>query len=152
MAVKPYLGAIFPPTGYKHKKDSDEVPDTSLALDWIHGYSAQEGRDNVFFSSSGEIVFFAAAVCVSLDVTSEVQRFHREHTDDILTMAMHPNRKIFASGEIGKKPKIILWDVDTMKTITIFEGAHVRGICQLAFDPSGARLASIGKWCFTYSS
>ena len=149
-----------------NEPSKDDTPDTTLSLEWIYGYSSQDATNNLFFAHSGEVVFFAAAVNVVMDVTSETQRFHRyffhiikwlqisytdfnfsltlfnyrDHTDDILCSALHPNNKIVATGEIGKKPKIIIWDVDTMSTISVFQGFHTRGICQLVFDPSGTKL------------
>jgi microtubule-associated protein-like 6 len=128
MAVKPYLGAIHEPTRYKDKKISDSVPDTSLTLDWVYGFSAQDSRNNIYFSNNGEVVFFAAGTAVAYDIQSDTQKFNRDHTDDIISIAAHPNGKIFATGEVGKKPKIIVWDVDTMFTLEILVGFHERGV------------------------
>jgi WD40 repeat protein len=51
---------------------------------------------------------------------------------------------IVATGEIGKTPKIIIWDPETMEIINIIKGAHTRGVVQLGFSPNGNILASIG--------
>ena len=42
------------------------------------------------------------------------------HNDDILSIAVHPNRNIVASGQVGKNPSICVWDSKTMKTLAKF--------------------------------
>ena len=135
MAVKPYLGAIHEPTGFIYNKILDDVPDTTLTLERVYGYGAADTRNNLFYSNysntSNEIVYFAAATNIVLDTRSNVQRFHRDHTDDIISLALHPNGRIAATGETGRKPKIIIWNTDNMLTCCILEGFHQRGVCHL---------------------
>jgi len=59
------------------------------------------------------------------------------HTDDIISLAIHPNGKIVATGEVGRKPKIVVWDLETKDVKAILEGFHKRGVSLLAFDRSG---------------
>lgn len=48
---------------------------------------------------------------------------------------------IFATGEIGPKPKIFLWD-SSMREISVFKGGVIKGVCSLRFSPSGSKLAA----------
>ena len=95
------------------------------------------------------MTYIAAAlgVCVSPDISRE-QRYMSAHNDDILSIAMYDMPKketsIVATGEIGVAPRIILWYADSMETITTLRATHQRGVCQLAFSPDGATLASVG--------
>jgi hypothetical protein len=50
-----------------------------------------------------EIVYPAAAVGVILDKRTNSQKFHMEHTDDIISLATHPDGCLVATGEVGKK-------------------------------------------------
>ena len=36
----------------------------------------------------------------------------RGHKDDITALAMHPDKNIIATGEVGKNPKICVWLAD----------------------------------------
>lgn len=153
LAVKPWKGAIVPPS--KLPTLSKAAPLVSIKLDWIFGYSAQEARNNVRYilthnasnnSSSGrpdEIVYPAAAACVVLNTRTMKQRHHLAHTDDVLCLCLHPKLPLAASGEIGKLPKLIVWDLVSMETKCILQGFHQRGVLQVAFQTE-EMLVSVG--------
>ena len=56
------------------------------------------------------------------------------HTDDVISLALHPGKTIVATGEIGRKPKIILWDLETKEVLAVLEGFFQRGVSLLTFD------------------
>lgn len=58
------------------------------------------------------------------------------HSDDILCLAVHPNGRLVATGEVGRKPKIVVWDVDSKDVKAVLEGHLTRGVALLAFDKS----------------
>ena len=60
----------------------------------------------------------SAAVGIILDPTTNTQKFHITHKDDIMSIAIHPNGKVIATGEIGPKPLISIWNIDNMEPIT----------------------------------
>jgi len=47
-----------------------------------------------------------------------------------------------ATGEIGPKPYIFIWDSNTMQPIHKFKGALQKGIANLGFSPSGDKLVA----------
>lgn len=150
LAVKPWKGAIFPPS--KLPSLSKAAPLVSIKLDWIFGYSAQEARNNVRYvlttsNNNGgrpeEIVYPAAAACVVLNTRTMKQRHHLAHTDDVLCLCLHPKLPLAASGEIGKLPKLIVWNLVTMETKCILQGFHQRGVLQVAFQTEET-LVSVG--------
>ena len=48
-----------------------------------YGYRGRDCRNNLFVLSSGELIYFTAAVVVLYDVASHKQRHYTQHTDDI---------------------------------------------------------------------
>ena len=148
MAVKPWLGAIVAPSKWKASEDGTDAdePPKALALESIYGYNSDR-RSNVFYSRNGDVVYFAAAAGVVHNPKAKEgkQQFNLSHTDDILAMAMHPGGNTVATGEIGRKPKIIVWDVNSTNTLLTITGFHRYGIELLAWSPSGAMLASVGR-------
>ncbi|OQR95137.1 microtubule-associated protein [Achlya hypogyna] len=144
MAVKPWEGAIIPPTNPPPIDSS--APTVDIGLDWVFGYSAQDAyaRANVRYTRSGEITYPAASVVVVLDKSGPTQRHVVAHTDDILSFALHPSRALGASGETGKTPKIIVWDVTNMDVLSTHRGFHSRGILHVSFSCTGTALASLG--------
>jgi len=90
--------------------ESGNAPDDDgLSLEWIHGYRADDCRNNLRYNKDGDIVYHAAAVGIILSVRpneKKRQRFNAIHTDDIISFAMHPSEEIVATGQMGAKPKI----------------------------------------------
>jgi len=144
MAVKPWLGAVKEPSRFKHEPNMDEAPGEGLELEWVHGYRAQDCRNNVRYDAEGHIVYHTAAVGVVLDPRRHRQRFHFGHTDDIIGFAMHPRGHLAATGELGRTPKILIWDVHAGTTVLTLKGFHKRGVPLLEFSPSGEQLISVG--------
>jgi microtubule-associated protein-like 6 len=148
MAVKPWVGAIKAPS------NPPSVPATppgcDLELEWVHGYAAQGSRSNLRYTAKkGSIVYHAAALGITMELddgSSATQRFQEEHTDDVVCLAVHPTEDIVATGQLGKKPLIVVWDASTQKSLVVLKGFHKRAVTLLAFSShdGGKHLASIG--------
>ena len=147
MAVKPWIGAIVPPTNAP-KKPPALPPPSALSLEHVHGYRAHDSRNNVMYlGGSSKAVYYAAAVTVKLDIASNKQTFHMEHTDDILSMAVSNvinGKQLIATGEIGKCPTINVFYADSLQTIISIKGFHRRGVSHLGFSNDNSTLFSIG--------
>jgi echinoderm microtubule-associated protein-like 6 len=88
-------------------------------------------------------VYHVAGVGIVLSTDTNTQIHNTEHSDDILCLDVHPEGHTVATGEIGKKPKLILWDANTGVTLrTIL--FHQRGICNVAFTTNGTHIVSVG--------
>jgi microtubule-associated protein-like 6 len=125
--------------------DPTPAPDKDLHLDFVHGYRSWDTRNNIYYNVNGEVVYHTAAVGISYQKEKHVQRFFKDHhDDDIVCMAMHPNGKFVATGQVGKDPKICVWDSTTMEKVVTLQGAHERGIAALDFSPNGQLLVSVG--------
>jgi len=153
MAVKPWKGAIVAPSKWQEGPEDADEPEKELVLENVYGFSAHR-RNGVFYSSiAGEIVYFAAAAGVvnkfgnkgAKKKGEQQQHFNLSHTDDILCMAIHPSGNRVATGEIGRKPKIFVWDVHSTNVLLEIVGFHRFGIELLAWSPSGAMLATVGR-------
>ena len=66
------------------------------------------------------------------------------HSDEIIGIAAHPSGQIFATGEYGRNPTIIVWDATDMRVLTRITGCHKRGVPLLSFNSKGNLLASVG--------
>ena len=53
------------------------------------------------------------------------------------SLALHPNKTLVASGQVGKSPFICVWDSVSLDTISILQGGHERGIAALGFSGDG---------------
>jgi microtubule-associated protein-like 6 len=100
---------------------------------------------------SGKLVYAAAAVVVVHDPASNTQRFFSQHTDDVTALAMHPDGATAASGEMGKAPRVCVWDADRPQDcLARLEQGAGETVVAVAFTPDGNRLITvgvIGRYC-----
>lgn len=120
------------------------APKCQLRLEWVYGFRGHQVKSNLHYNINNEIVYFVAGVGIVHNYAEHKQRFFLGHDDDIISLTMHHNKTLVASGQVGKEPQILVWDSTTMQTASILKGGHTHGIGILAFDPSGDKLASCG--------
>jgi len=118
--VKPYLGAVFPPSTEPFIKPLSAFPNYSFLLDHVQSFRGHDSRHNVFFSASGSIVFMACGMVVVQDESlaegssdaREVprQRHFLEHPGELSCIALHPQGRLVASADRGRSPVVLVWD------------------------------------------
>ncbi|XP_036071655.1 echinoderm microtubule-associated protein-like 6 isoform X3 [Oryzias melastigma] len=120
------------------------APRCQLRLEWIYGYRGHQCRNNLFYTAGKELVYFVAGVGVVFNTREHTQKFYLGHNDDIISLAIHPDKIQVATGQVGKDPYICVWDTYAMVTVSILRDVHTHGVACLAFDSDGQRLASVG--------
>ena len=162
---------VFMPSGYIPQTEigDEKLPSTSLDLEFIHGYSGKlpfrtTMDTNAYTLATGEIVYPASATVVIYDKVMHRQRFFFGHDDDVTCVAVHPNGSIVASGQVGRRPPVCVWDTAMVSghpkqskgntgygNMTSADVTHLgnlmfhsRGISCMAFSTDGALLVSIG--------
>jgi WD40 repeat protein len=120
-----------------------KAPAIKLELEWCHGYRTRDSRNNIQILTDNCIAYHAAGVGIVYDPTTHTQRFFKEHDDDITAIAYSPDRRVIATGEIGAKPKICVWDGVTMQPILTIKSKLSKGIQALSFSPSGKTLGAV---------
>ncbi|KAJ8604819.1 hypothetical protein CTAYLR_001017 [Chrysophaeum taylorii] len=126
-------------------------PDARVVLDWVYGYGAPGVRQNLFYTRSS-IVFHAGEVGVVFSAATEeakaTQDFMTAHSDLITSLAVSSDGRRCATGEIGDRPKIVVWDPENAAaaaagSIAVFVGYHSRAVVGIAFSRDGTLLASL---------
>ena len=143
-AVKPWITNVVNtvPSTYQPSKLDGSLPDAHLELEFVHGYRCHDTRNNLRYTSEGEFVYHTAAIGIVYNKEEHHQRFFNEHFDDITAMAIHPNRKIVATGEIGPYPLISVWDTEENKALVRIREPLTKGINHLAFSRDGKYLVA----------
>ncbi|EQC40263.1 hypothetical protein SDRG_02167 [Saprolegnia diclina VS20] len=131
--VKPWVGSAIAPSNAAPEPDST-MPTDHMEMEWVYGSQQRLGR----------IVYPVAKIVVVFETKSWSQRHFKQHQDEVVSIAMHPNLEVIASGEVGKYPSIHIWHHHTLAVFSTLRGVHKRGVVELAFNVSGAVLASAG--------
>lgn len=145
MASKPWIGALKSPTEVPPIDSSP--PTTNLTLVFVNGYKAEDARSVVYFgASSSTIIYPAAAVGIVMDTKSLKQRFMgagnaktaNGHVDDITCLAVSPDKKLAATGSLGKQPLLLVWDVNSLEVKARTKLArNTNSISCVRFSPDG---------------
>lgn len=93
------------------------------------------------YSKTGELIYHAAALGIIHNVEKNTQRFFNKHRDDCISLALHPDGYTCASGELGPRPWICIWDSRTGQEVKTINGGIFKGIDNLNFSPDGRYLA-----------
>ncbi|RDD40098.1 Echinoderm microtubule-associated protein-like 6 [Trichoplax sp. H2] len=120
------------------------APKSQLRLEWVYGYRGHQCRNNLYYTSSKEIVYFVAGVGIVYNIKEHKQRFFLGHNDDIISLALHPEKRLVATGQVGNSPYICVWDTGTTQAVSILKDSNKRGIAGLAFNGNGSLLVSVG--------
>lgn len=96
-----------------------------------------------------EVVFMAGAIGVLFDTKKNYQRFlgagnkktANGHTDDIVSLAVTGDRTLLATGQVGDKPAICVWDLASGNLKNKFAlGRGMRAVKSLVWSNDKKRL------------
>jgi WD40 repeat protein len=153
---------VYPPSLHSPSKMlvEESASDSRLSLRHVHGYDGDPNRHggairgkNVMFVKPDRIIFPAAAVVIVMDIESTQQSFFSGHTDDVTSVTVHPERKICASGQMGKGGRICLWDQSLLEPgqreynhlIELYMNEGVRGVGGINFSGDGQFLVALAS-------
>ncbi|KAJ3437639.1 echinoderm microtubule-associated protein-like elp-1 [Anaeramoeba flamelloides] len=114
----------------------------SFGLEFVYGYTGDD-RNNVHFTSTGEITYYASAVGIVYNAQTHEQRFFKSHSDTISCNAIHPNKEIVATGQINAG-NVYVWDIINCNQICEINPPHDKGISCLAFSHHQPFLVTVG--------
>ena len=108
----PCRKGVFTPSGWDGTpaKRSAQLPDAELELTFVHGYARDCNANNLFYTSTGEVVYYTAGVGIVYDKAAHTQRFFDGHDDDIKCLTISSSRDLVASGQVGRTPHVCVWN------------------------------------------
>lgn len=126
------------------------APEANLRLKYVHGFRSHDTRGNAKFSADGKVVYTTAGLGVVLDTKHNSQEFFNLHQDDVVSLALHPDRDIAATGtrSVDGQAKLIdifVWRISTQEVLACLSGFHRYGVDVLKFSTSGSKLLSVGQ-------
>lgn len=138
----------------------DPLPGAKLALHHVYGYDGDVNRHgnsargkNVLWADSRRVVYPAAAVVIVQEVAGDRrQGFFCGHSDDVTCLAVHPQRTVAASGQMGKDCCVLVWEIAKVKRgmslnrtlMKLKPPPGIRGFCGVDFSGDGRFLLAVG--------
>lgn len=106
----------------------------------MYGYRSYDTRDNLKYNNKGDVVYHTAGLGIVLNPTKNTMRTMDIHNDDVTCLDSKDN--ITVTGEMGKKPLIVVWDNETMEKITTFSSPLQHNIACIALSQSKKYVAA----------
>ena len=143
MAVKPWQSVIKHgrPNEYQPDKTEGTIPDADLELEYVYGYRCHDTRNNIAYALNGDLIYHTASLGIVLSKKTNTQKFFFGHYDDVTCLTTYDN--LVATGQVGKKPVIAIWDSKNCNSKGIINAPLKRGISHLAFSSDGKKLAAV---------
>lgn len=94
-------------------------------------------------------MFLAGAIGVLFDLKTNTQKFlgagerstTKGHTDDIISLSVSADKTLLATGQVGAKPLVCIWDLDSGELKTKFTlGRGMRACKSLAWSKDNKRV------------
>lgn len=147
-SIRPWAGNMMPPSNFDPTTVDYSAPAYELKMDHVYGYRAHGARDNLHWvDEPTTFLYHAASVAVVYNWVERTQTVFNGHTDDITCMAYSRERRLAATGGLGKNntAPIFVWNVDTMKTLNVLKGKLEFNVCAVAFSACGSRIMGLGS-------
>lgn len=120
-------------------------PDAKMKVDWVYGYQTRKCVNTLHYNKNNDLVYPISKYVIVYSSQSHSQRVLSQHLDEVVSVAMHPDRLIVASGEEGESPTLLVWHSETMDVLYRHRGLHRHAIVHLVFSPNGQVLLSLDK-------
>jgi microtubule-associated protein-like 6 len=138
------VSASLMPSEFANSDMPRSPPDVALSAEWVYGYQAEKAKNNLRYTKNGQIVYHNGPYAIQYDFDSHKQTIFTGHTNEILCLAVHPDRLFIATGEKGTAPKLLVWNAISMQVLFSDVGFHQNGVNHLTFSKDGTLLASCG--------
>jgi microtubule-associated protein-like 6 len=146
-APEPWLQTVtmLTPMEYATAATKKLPPDASVSLEWVFGYQSEKCRNNVLYNFRGDVVYNVSKYVISYSFMDHQQSVFSGHTDEVACLAVHPEGQLIASGDVGPKPRLLVWHAVTHEILFADRSFHRNGIIHTAFSHDGRLLAAIGN-------
>lgn len=85
---------LLTPLAYAHQQIPKQAPDTTLEPVWVYGYQSEKARNNVRYTSRGDIVYHIGRYSIVYNIENHEQTIFTGHSNEIQCLAMHPVRAV----------------------------------------------------------
>ena len=127
-----------------------ELPRDVLALDSSFGFDSAL-RNNLHYigdpESDNVALLFATGNCINIlkISTGEVTYLFGHNTGGVGALAVHPDKTMFAVGEKGPDPNVIIYEYPSLRPYRILRKGTEAAYSDLNFSHTGNQMASVGS-------
>lgn len=137
--------AMLTPVAYANQTMARKAPDSSLSIEWVYGYQSERVRSNVKYNFQGDLIYSISKYVVVYSFDTNQQYVFTGHTEEVLSLSMHPGLQLVASGDCGLNSRVIVWHSISHDILFSDGSFHRHGVIHTAFSLDGNLLATVGN-------
>eukprot|EP00981_Chlorochromonas_danica_P004471 scaffold902_cov254-Ochromonas_danica.AAC.17 len=133
--------ALLTPVAFASTNFTPTLPAVHLELEWVNGHEAV----GLAYTRASAIVYPAGRYVLVYHQSSHKQEIFSKHSEMVLSLIIHPNGYLIASGQDGRERQAVvyIWDNTSLEVKGKLSGEFERGVSQLAFSPNGELLMAV---------
>jgi microtubule-associated protein-like 6 len=141
---QPWYNTIVAPSNMGGESSPATTPH-DLALQWVYGFRSIDCRRTAVYVKGNELTYVSGNLLILYNQGEHKQRHGRGHPTDIVSLATSPDGDMIATGDIGARPRIVIWDSRSLRKIRTTQGFHRNAVRHLSFSPDASLLLSVGQ-------
>ena len=129
------------------------IKSSNIKLNWVYGFRCVDiARSFVFHSAlhgdlEHTLIYFVANVVIIYYYKFNYQKHYLEHNNRVSCISIAKKRRWVATGEKGRQPQILVWNVDTLETVDRIKTIYGHDVHALEFIKNDEFLVVSFKRC-----
>lgn len=96
-------------------------------VNWVYGFRSHDVKKPISYVKHDDyekILYFTACIVIIYFPQVNQQKHYLEHDKEVISLAVSNNKRLVASGELGEKPALHIWDCNTLQNLGVISGIH----------------------------
>ncbi|KRX11109.1 WD40-repeat-containing domain [Pseudocohnilembus persalinus] len=105
--------------------------DVSIKPKWVYGFRSQGVKKPLAHIKQGQtnkLIYFTANIVVIYYPNLNKQEHYLEHQREVISLGVAKKSGLVASGELGSRPAIHIWNNESLLNLGVIQGIHQIGI------------------------
>ena len=136
---------LLVPLQYANTEINKSSPEMSLELSWVYGYQSEKARNNVAYTSEGNVVYHVGRFGIVYSLMEHSQVLFTAHVHEISALAVDPSGSYVATADSGPSPRLIVWSATNLEILFTDASVFQKSIGCVNFSHDSKFVAAVSE-------